>query len=93
MNRCLTCWNLQQYCTCPPEVAVPNGCPYHSEHPQRRQWACTCTGSPLFECDCCEQPTVPRKLPGIGYVCPFCLSHWDEAFGSCRSNSARTSSG
>ena len=49
-------------------------CPAHaSEEAYRRGlFACTCGPVWLYQCEWCDTYNVPKKLPGIGYVCDAC---------------------
>lgn len=74
--RCHSCWETIRYCRCGPPEGL---CPAHQwDNVRSRAYACTCSGDVLFECGVCREYVVPKKLPGIGYVCGPCMRTWDD---------------
>lgn len=47
--------------------------PTHSTLTVDRSWACTCVEPLMFSCETCQELKVPKKLPGLGYICDECL--------------------
>lgn len=40
----------------------------------------------MYDCECCKRLNVPKKLPGIGYVCNDCLPAWCDWLGELPSH-------